>query len=639
MALPLNIPSSVKTLRPQSVVGFDGSIPNGLAKHPGSNTVVYALGPTVVVRRTDQWRGDHDEFLSGHTDTISALAISPDGTRVASGQVAPLGFHATICIFDLSTKQLIHSLNLHRGRVAALSWSSCGTRVASLGGKDDNSVVVWDVVTGRPICGGPAASETALCVAFFRKDPTRFITGGHSGLRVWSVDVVSRRVTPTDIPLGGLTRVIQCLVLSAHDDLLFAGTSSGDVLAVQLNGPHVLRAQGPVPGPSLPQGVTAACLTDDGNVLVGGGAGKIVLLSPELRVLNSVNLQGAITSLVTDPGTPSAGLGGVTYWCGTGRGSIYTVTAKTFKEDLRLTCHSQRVNAVVFPRESSAVFATSSGGDIRVWRTDTGEVLLRLVVPGLECNCLCITNDGGQIVSGWSDGTVRAFGPESGRFLYIIHDAHKVSGMRRVSGQMTGVTAMAGVLDSSRIITGGADGQVRIWSVRQEERLLEATLKEHKGTINSIAVSPSLPEIATASDDGTVIIWDLVRRVRRNVVYAQTYFRSIAYLADGSQFAATGSDRRVTFYAASDCEMIRALEGSKKGEVSALAISPNGMQFVSGGADGILKLWGYDDGNVAAVGNAGRVTGVAFSPDNQFVVAVSADGGVFVFRTPDETLQ
>merc|ERR1711991_281682 len=70
-----------------------------------------------------------------------------------------------------------------------------------------------------------------------------------------------------------------------------------------------------------------------------------------------------------------------------------------------------------------------------------------------------------------------------------------------------------------------------------------------------------------------------------------------------------------------------------------MAISSDGKRFCTGGADGILKLWDYDEGVVIATANAGRVTGAAFSPDNDYVVAVSADGGVFVFRAlADEEL-
>lgn len=45
-------------------------------------------------------------------------------------------------------------------------------------------------------------------------------------------------------------------------------------------------------------------------------------------------------------------------------------------------------------------------------------------VPNLECYCVGITQSGGTIVSGWSDGKVRAFYPESGKLKFVLSDAH-----------------------------------------------------------------------------------------------------------------------------------------------------------------------------------------------------------------------
>ncbi len=34
------------------------------------------------------------------------------------------------------------------------------------------------------------------------------------------------------------------------------------------------------------------------------------------------------------------------------------------------------------------------------------------------------SQDGKSILSGWSDGKIRAFGPQSGKLLYCIQSAH-----------------------------------------------------------------------------------------------------------------------------------------------------------------------------------------------------------------------
>lgn len=56
--------------------------------------------------------------------------------------------------------------------------------------------------------------------------------------------------------------------------------------------------------------------------------------------------------------------------------------------------------------------------------------------------------DGKTIISGWSDGKIRGFGPQSGKLMYTINDAHHKA-----------VTAIAVTSDSARIISGGEEGE------------------------------------------------------------------------------------------------------------------------------------------------------------------------------------
>ena len=63
-------------------------------------------------------------------------------------------------------------------------------------------------------------------------------------------------------------------------------------------------------------------------------------------------------------------------------------------------------------------------------------------------------NDGKSIVSGWSDGKIRAFLPQSGRLMYVINDAH-----------IHGCTSLTCTSDCQRIISGGSEGEVRVWEI------------------------------------------------------------------------------------------------------------------------------------------------------------------------------
>ena len=71
---------------------------------------------------------------------------------------------------------------------------------------------------------------------------------------------------------------------------------------------------------------------------------------------------------------------------------------------------------------------------------------------------------------GWDDGKIRAFTPQSGKLLYTVHDGHS-----------KGVTAIATSSDSKRIISGGGEGQVRVWDIYPHTQVLKEAMKEHKG--------------------------------------------------------------------------------------------------------------------------------------------------------------
>jgi WD40 repeat protein len=161
---------------------------------------------------------------------------------------------------------------------------------------------------------------------------------------------------------------------------------------------------------------------------------------------------------------------------------------ESFFPELKSTSHYAPVNDVEFPSGSSDLFATASDTDIRIWNANTNAELLRISVPNLECKCIVFKKDGSSLITGWTDGKIRAFGPQSGRLQYVINDAHKPV-----------VTALA-VTDAYnnqgdfRIVSGGdgmssqliLDGEVRVWKISAQVQTLVHAMKEHKGRIHFI---------------------------------------------------------------------------------------------------------------------------------------------------------
>ena len=75
-------------------------------------------------------------------------------------------------------------------------------------------------------------------------------------------------------------------------------------------------------------------------------------------------------------------------------------------------------------------------------------------------------------------------------------------------------------------------------------------------------ISADGSEALTACADGSCVLWSLKRGVRANALFAATEFREAVYHPDESQLLTVGSDRRITYWDASDCTSLRVMEGS-----------------------------------------------------------------------------
>ena len=439
--------------------------------------------------------------------------------------------------------------------------------------------------------------------------------------------------------MGSMRRVITSIAVAGDDQHAYCGTKTGEVLKFSIDRDPIMSYNDPDKTvPTLKgyskerfgKGVRCVQALTDGRsgetcVVVGAGDGTVALLSPALAVARgkTAAVMGAVTSVAMSP----AGDG---VMVGTAQSNRYFVGLARWEVELRATCHSGPVNDVVFPSGCSDLFITCSAADIRVWNAPLRQELLRIQVPNLDCSCVDITRSGATIVSGWTDGKVRAFFPESGRLKFVINDAHAEA-----------VTALALANDDEhrppwRLVTGGDDGRLRVWNVTPSHQAMVQSLKEHRGAVLSIKVSSDNKQCVSASADGSCIVWDFTRYVRLMAFFEPTVFQAAVYHPDESQILTCGSNHKISYWDAYDGSAIRVVDGSES-EMTSLDIEAgSGETFVSGSADKLVKVWSYDDGIATAVGtgHSGRVAAVKFAPDMKTAVSVGTEGAIFIWELP-----
>lgn len=606
----------VEHLELQSVIGFAGNVSDGIILLPDNKHIAFPLGNTIVVRSLVN--DGAQRFLQGHNDKVTCLALSPTGRYLASGQQTHPGFQADVIVWDLSTLEVRHRLRIHKVGVQGVAFSPSEEFLATLGGDDDKKLVIWDLNTGKAICGGQAHSEPILKVQFLRHDDRRILTCGKLHVREWEFDQGTNKLHPHDCNLGKLQRTVCSMFIDENDENVYCGTVSGDVLLVALK-TRLFKHVGPKQRMSL--GITAITRAPSGDLLIGSGDGTIALMrSDNLRLIKHNSIGGGGITTIAPHGS------GQLAFVGTSLSCMYVVKYDGLQAELRSTCHSHPINDVAFPYGYSELFATASRNDVRIWNARTCAELLRIQIPSLTCNVVAFGRDGKSVITGWEDGKVRAFGPQTGKLLYVINDAH-----------IGAVTALATCGDPELMMSGGADGCVRVWRVTHHSRVMLASMKEHKAVVNSISVRANDTECVSASSDGSCIVWDLRRFARNNSLFASTFFKTVLYHPDESQLLTAGTDRQITNWDAFDGSAIRIVEGSGSAEVNTLSITRNGNWFVSGGGDKLIKLWNYDDGVVraAGVGHSGTVLKAAVSPDERTIVSVGEEGAILLWRMPD----
>ncbi|KAH8651716.1 hypothetical protein BGZ61DRAFT_229661 [Ilyonectria robusta] len=118
------------------------------------------------------------QTLEGHGDSVSSVAFSADGQRLASGSD-----DKTVKVWDAATGACVQTLEGHGDWVNSLAFSADGQRLAS--GSHDNTIRVWDAATGACVQTLEGHSLPVRSVAF-SADGQRLASGSHDKtVKVW----------------------------------------------------------------------------------------------------------------------------------------------------------------------------------------------------------------------------------------------------------------------------------------------------------------------------------------------------------------------------------------------------------------------------------------------------------------------
>jgi WD40 repeat protein/DNA-binding SARP family transcriptional activator len=332
---------------------------------------------------------------------VGGVAVSPDGTRVLTGQNAT----TAIKIWDLSPAGDAEWRNLPGGNgLGAIAFSPVsGELVAST---DDDSIAVWNVETGssRLNFGGHDNWVFAVEVS---PDGTLAASAGWDGARVWST---ATGEVQHIIPLGADEPWIQTLAWDPTSQFLATASVAGSVIIRDRSGSEVAH---------LPEGpgvsVWAARFSPDGQQLataVKHAYGQRYDLSVHRVSIWDWRAQQRVATIPTSSlglaFDPTGTLLATSHVDG-GYAEIWELATRERKATL--VGHSGRVGDVAWSPDPARDWIATAGNDgtIRLWNATnwTTELVLR-GHEGLVWQ-VRFSADGSRLVSVGPDGRVRVW--------------------------------------------------------------------------------------------------------------------------------------------------------------------------------------------------------------------------------------
>jgi WD40 repeat protein len=545
--------------------------------------------------------------LQGHEDGVLAVAFSPDGGRVASGDA-----RGVVKVWDRRALREARTLSGHLGAVSAVAFSPDGTCLAS--GGADGAVHVWNASTGEALAEFRAHTGPVTDLAFDpilprgkRLPAWRLASTGkgepaRGELKLWEAS--------SGKALGGRTaeHLLRAVAYSPEGKYLATAGPEGDVTgwdAATLEPVLTFLTSKRQTDQIFPWPNSVAFSADGSWVAAGSPAGL-------LRMWDAATAQECFsTHLPTHAeitGLAFAGPDGRVLTAACADNTIQGWYTRSRKQAFSLRGHTRAVKAVACSPDGRCLASGSLDRTVKLWDLSQRDEDLTLRLPNQEeVTSIAFAPDGTRLASAAVHRALRMWDMATGKVVFILLNLPET------------INGLSFSPDGGRLACAGADGTVRLRDAVGGEA---AALRGHVGPVRAVAFRPDGAALASAGADGTVRLWEIPSGRESLRLGGATAVHAVAFSPDGGRLAGAGDDGVVRVWeVAAGKEVLALLDHD--GPVYAAAFSLDGRHLATAGKDEVIRIWDATTGDLVRRlrGHAGAVRGLAFGPGGRLASA------------------
>ncbi|GFR50719.1 hypothetical protein Agub_g12976 [Astrephomene gubernaculifera] len=623
--------------------------------------VVYGDGTVTVWDPVKGVRSSTMPVLNRGTAARHA-SFAPDGQVLALACA-----NGTIRVWHLERLNPLHVSVLRAYEpnlaVRCVHYSPSGLLLASVA-EGASEVVLWDVATGhqqQALSGGPGAAPVRA-IAFSPGGLLLATAGDDGDVCLWNAN--TRGQWSQTACLRGHSFAVNALAFSPCGQVLATGGNEDGVrlwdVGAVLHRSEALRVENGGAGGGLGVGVGAG---GAGGGAAGGGvgqygsvgsapAGGAILRGDEVVSSGRCPAPGVVSCLSHNPnGTQlAAGLadGAVCIWD----------SAAPHRFARLLSDHRRPVGRVVYSADGFLLASASDDGCICVWSTpDVDPASTRLLAAIQADSALGPSGDSVRRAGSGGGGaaSVSASVAADSCSLPPLRTGQSPSGFRRhghgAGGWVTLACSVVFNPSGSHLASAHDDGTVLIWSL--PFGTLAARLHGHAMLTQGLQYSPDGRLLASSSDCGLVCVWDHEEAIRAAVdeiepepvarLQHRDHVYGLDFAPDSSSLATISRDGQLSTWNPRTGECTASSphghSTASKSSVDGVRHSPAGLLLATGSLeDGVVRLWHASSCTLLRELTGVRLMAWVGASPAPWAVVFRSDYAPFVARLPERAL-